>query len=374
MDMTSIVKQLNEISSAVMYATEGIDLEDVLKRIAEISRNLVQCKYAALGIPDNNGGLKYFKVSGISDEDAAKMDHLPRGHGLIRAPMRERKVIRLPRMQDDERSVGFPEHHPSMTSLLGVPIQMGEQLFGVLYLSDRHDGKPFTDEDQQLIETMAGYAALTIVGAMSNEQQSQLKVLEERERIGMELHDGVIQSLYGLGMQVDLMRLDDDLHADQLVPIVEGLDTIISDIRGYIMKLRTIDGQQQTIQECLEETAQKLNMPSTIDVEINGTTQIPPFPPATFEGICLIINEALSNAVRHSQADQIVIAADISDNKFNVSIQDNGKGFDFVSIEETGLGLANMHRRARIYGGHIQVDTAVGKGTRLEIAIPIKSF
>jgi len=236
MDMTSIVKQLNEISSAVMYATEGIDLEDVLKRIAEISRNLVQCKYAALGIPDNNGGLKYFKVSGISDEDAAKMDHLPRGHGLIRAPMRERKVIRLPRMQDDERSVGFPEHHPSMTSLLGVPIQMGEQLFGVLYLSDRHDGKPFTDEDQQLIETMAGYAALTIVGAMSNEQQSQLKVLEERERIGMELHDGVIQSLYGLGMQVDLMRLDDDLHADQLIPIVEGLDTIISDIRGYIMK------------------------------------------------------------------------------------------------------------------------------------------
>jgi len=115
-------------------------------------------------------------------------------------------------------------------------------------------------------------------------------------------------------------------------------------------------------------------MPSTIDVEIKGTTQIPPFPPATFEGICLIINEALSNAVRHSQADQIVIAADISDNKFNVSIQDNGKGFDFVSIEETGLGLANMHRRARIYGGHIQVDTAVGKGTRLEIAIPIKSF
>jgi len=374
MNMTTIVQQLNEISSAVMYATEGIDLEDVLKRIAEVSRNLVQCKYAALGIPDKDGGLKYFKVSGISDEDAAKMDHLPRGHGLIRAPMRERKVIRLPRMQDDPRSVGFPEHHPPMTSLLGVPIQLGEQLFGVLYLSDRIDGKPFTDEDQQLIETMAGYAALTIVGATSNEQQSQLKVLEERERIGMELHDGVIQSLYGLGMQVDLLRIDDNVKSDQLIPIIAGLDTVISDIRRYIMKLRTVEGQAKTIQECLEDTTQKLNMPATIDVQINGTNQTPPFPPATFESICLIINEALSNAVRHAQATQIIITADVTDNNFNVIIQDNGKGFDLEQTQESGLGLANMHRRARFYGGIVQVDTSIGKGTTLEITIPIKSF
>jgi signal transduction histidine kinase len=374
MDMTSIVKQLNEISSAVMYATEGIDLEDVLKRIAEISRNLVQCKYAALGIPDNDGGLKYFMVSGISDEDAAKMDHLPRGHGLIRAPMRERKVIRLARMQDDERSVGFPEHHPAMTSLLGVPIQMGEQLFGVLYLSDRIDGKPFTDEDQQLVETMAGYAALTIVGATSNEQQSQLKVLEERERIGMELHDGVIQSLYGLGMQVNLLRIGDNLQPDQLMPIITGLDTIITDIREYIMNLRAIEGQEKTIQECLEDTAQKLNMPSKIDVQINGTDKTPPFPPATFEGICLIINEALSNAVRHAQASKIIISADVTSKDFKVAIQDDGKGFDLESIQERGLGLANMHRRARIYGGIIHVDSNVGKGTNLKITIPIRSF
>ena len=374
MDMTSIVQQLNEISSAVMYATEGIDLEDVLKRIAEVSRNLVQCKYAALGIPDNNGGLKFFKVSGISDEDAAKIDHLPLGHGLIRAPMRERKVIRLPRMQDDERSVGFPANHPPMTSLLGVPVQMGEQLFGVLYLTDRLDGKPFTDEDQQLIETMAGYAALTIVSAMSNEQQSLLKVLEERERIGMELHDGVIQSLYGLGMQVDLLRLDNNLSPDQLVPIITGLDTVISDIRRYIMKLRTIEGPKKTVQECLVDTAQKLNMPDTIEVQIHGTDQTPPFPPATFEGICLIINEALSNAVRHAQASQINITASVTDNDFNVIIQDNGKGFDLDQTQEAGLGLANMYRRARIYGGVIQVDTSIGNGTKLEIVIPIKSF
>jgi signal transduction histidine kinase len=374
MDMTNVVKQLNEISSAVMYATEGVDLEDVLNRIAEVSRNLVQCKYAALGIPDKHGGLQHFKVSGLSDEQASKIGHLPRGHGLIRAPMRDRKIIRLPKMQSDDRSVGFPEHHPDMTSLLGVPIQMGDQLFGVLYLSDRIDGKPFTEEDQQLIETMAGYAALTIVSALSNEQQGLLKVLEERERIGMELHDGVIQSLYALGMQLDLLRMGNDLQSNQLKPVITGLDTVISDIRRYIMKLRTNDGQQKTIQESLEETAHKLNMSDNLDIQINGTNTIPPFPPATFEGICLIVNEALSNAVRHAQASHIVVTADVTDKDFNVSVQDNGKGFDLEHIQESGLGLANMHKRARIYGGLIHVDSEIDKGTKLKIRIPIRNY
>jgi len=373
MNMTNIVQQLNQISSAVMYATEGVDLEEVLQRIAEVSRNLVQCKYAALGIPDKTGGLAHFKVAGISDEQYAKIDHLPLGNGLIRAPMRERQVIRLERMQDDDRSVGFPEHHPPMESLLGVPIQMGEQLFGVLYLCDREDGQPFDDNDQQIIETMAGYAALTIVGAMSNEQQSKMKVLEERERIGMELHDGVIQSLYALGMQVELLRRSDSLRAEQLSPVINGLDTVISDIRRYIMQLRT-DGQQETIKECLVDMANKLHSSNNLDIKINAPDDFPPFPPATFEGICLIINEALSNAVRHAQADSIIIAADISDTHFRVQIQDNGHGFDISDINASGLGLNNMHKRARFYGGKIDVSSTIGEGTTIDISIPIRSY
>ena len=244
----------------------------------------------------------------------------------------------------------------------------------MLYLCDRLDGQPFTEDDQQLIETMAGYAALTIVSALSNEQQSRLKVLEERERIGMELHDGVIQSLYGLGMQLDLLRMGNDLQKDQLKPVIQGLDTVISDIRRYIMKLRTADEQQRTIQECLEETAQKLNMSDSVEIQINGTNMIPPFPPATFEGICLIINEALSNAVRHAQATQIVVTADVTDKGFNVAVSDNGTGFVLEDTLETGLGLANMHKRARIYSGTVHVDTKINQGTTVEICIPIRNY
>lgn len=374
MDMTNLVKQMNEISSAIMYATEGLDLDDVLKRIAEVSRNLVQCKYAALGIPDDKGGLAHFKVSGISDEQASKIIHLPVGHGLIRAPMRERHVIRLARMQDDDRSVGFPDHHPPMTSLLGVPIQMGEQLFGVLYLCDRIDGQPFTEDDQLLIETMASYAALVIVSATSNDQHSRLKVLEERERIGMELHDGVIQSLYALGMQLDLLRLKEGLQPNHLKPIISGLDEVIGDIRHYITRLRKIEGKPQTVQLYLESMVQKLHLSDKLNIQIHGIDAYPPFTPAKFESICLIINEALSNAVRHSQASNIVITVNIINNHFDVSVEDDGNGFDIAQIKKTGLGINNMHKRANFHGGRIHINSTLGEGTRLDIKIPIKQF
>ncbi|MCA9915565.1 MAG: GAF domain-containing protein, partial [Anaerolineae bacterium] len=163
------------------------------------------------------------------------IDHLPVGHGLIGAIMQERKTIRLESMQDDPRSVGFPSDHPEMKSFLGVPIIVGEQLYGMLYLSDKEDGTAFNDEDQLLIETLAGYAALAIATAEIRQQHNRLRILEERERIGMELHDGIIQSLYGIGMVVDMMRRNESkISPEKLQPVVESLNNVIDDIRHYI--------------------------------------------------------------------------------------------------------------------------------------------
>lgn len=374
MNMTNLVQQLNEISSAVMYATEGLDLEEVLQRIAQVSRNLAQCRYAALGIPNNVGGLRYFITTGMTEEEIALMDHLPLGHGLIRAPMRERHPIRLARMQDDERSVGFPKNHPEMTSLLGIPIQIGQQLFGVLYLCDRNDGLPFDENDQQIIETLAGYAALAISSATANDQQSRLRVLEERERIGMVLHDGVIQSLYALGMQLDLLRMNEQVEGGQLKPVIQGLDMVISDIRRYILQLRAVGEQNKSIYECLNDMVAKLMTSQEVEIHLSASHDYPPFPPASFEGICLIINEALSNAIRHAHASLIEIDAKIENNKFLIEIRDNGFGFDTSHALTSGLGLGNMHKRARIYGGQVEVDSKLGKGTRLTITIPVKMF
>jgi len=372
--MNIVLDRLKEIVSSVMYAAEGADLETVLERIAQVSRELLNARYAALGIPGDDGGLRYFKFAGMSEEEIRKMAHLPRGEGLLGAIMKERRPIRLNNIADDPRSAGFPAHHPAMTSFLGVPIQVGQQLLGMLYLTDRLDGKPFDDSDQWLLETMAGYTALAIAGAELNDSKSRTRLLEERERIGMELHDGIIQSLYAVGMHLDLIRVDGNIQPDDLQPIINNLNHIIEDIRRYILQLRAKD-HVMTVKGCFTSILKRLHVPDDVEIAVDAPEKEPPFTPATFESICLMVNEAVSNAVRHADASQIRLNVAQDDGWFCIEIKDNGRGFNpHEMVNHSGLGLRNMQQRARLFGGTVEIDTEIGAGTVLTINIPIRLY
>ncbi len=371
-----ILAQLKDIATAVMYAAEGGSLEQVLERIAHVSQDLVNVRYAALGVPDGKGGLRYFKVAGMTPESIARLDHLPVGHGLLGAIMEERSTIRLENMTEDERSAGFCHAHPVMTSLLGVPIQVGQRLYGTLYLCDRIDGEPFSELDQWLVETLAGYAALAIAGSQLAEQESRLTLLEERERIGMELHDGIIQSLYAIGMHLDLMRMSDEASEEPDEPMVEVLNSlngVIEDIRRYIMNLPRGGDHKKTIADWLQEVIDRLRPPETLQIELNAPDSLPLFTPGTFAAIGMMANEAISNAMRHAQATHISVIAHQHDNLFQVTIADDGEGFDPEGLSNhEGLGLRNIKQRAAMYNGRIHIESEPGKGTRLTIIVPVQ--
>jgi signal transduction histidine kinase len=368
-----VLNQLREIAESVMYAAEGGTIEQVLERIAHVSRSLVHARYAALGVPDGRGGLRYFKVSGITQEQIREIPHLPVGRGMLGVIMRDREVVRLEKISDDPRSCGFPPGHPPMESMLGVPIQVGTQLLGILYLCDREDGQPFDERDQWLVETMAGYAALAIAGAQLTEQQGRLSTLEERQRIGMELHDGVIQSLYAVGMHLDLMRYGGNIRSEDLGEIIGQLNQVIEDIRRYILNLRA--ARVGTINDYFREMLGRLYIPSTLQVEINAPDEPPPFAETTFAGICQIANEAISNAVRHADATCIVISTLYDQQRFQITITDDGKGFDLEAAQgNSGLGLRNMEQRARLYGGHVTIQSEPGQGTTLTITVPVNTL
>jgi signal transduction histidine kinase len=364
-----ILNQLKDIASAVMSAAEAGSLEQVLERIAHVAGELVNARYAALGVPDGKGSLKYFKVAGMSPEQYSRIGHLPTGYGLLGAIMEERKAVRLERMQDDVRSAGFCSGHPSMTSLLGVPVQVGERLFGILYLCDRLDGQPFSEQDEWLVETIAGYAALAIAGSQLSEQQSRLTLLEERERIGLELHDGVIQSLYAIGMHIDLAQ---DQAATDLKPAINDLNTVIEDIRHYILNLKASSQHQGTIYEGLHNILTRLHIPETVTIEIDAPDTPPPFTPYTFEAICQMANEAISNALRHANANTIKINSRLTNNAFQITITDDGQGFDPHDVSDhTGLGLQNLQQRALRHNGQVHIDSIPGRGTRVTISVPL---
>src|SRR5262249_16164440 len=143
----------------------------------------------------------------MSEKQVSHMDHYPLGLGLLGQLLTRHEPIRLANMHEDERSVGFCAHHPKMGSFLGVPIMSKGKHLGSLYLSDRIDGPPFGDVDERMVSLLAGHAAIAIENAKLSGELQKLAVVEERDRISMELHDGIIQAIYAIGIKLELTRL-----------------------------------------------------------------------------------------------------------------------------------------------------------------------
>ncbi len=371
-DMPLLLSRLKAIAQTAIYAAGADTLGEVLERLADAARDLVNARYAALGVPDGRGGLEFFEFTGIDAETANMIGHLPRGRGLLGTIMQEREPIRLEHMQDDPRSSGFPPHHPDMERFLGVPVLVGSHLFGMLYLTDRIDGKPFTEQDQWLIETTAGYAALAIAGVELREQQRRVTRLAERERISMELHDGVIQSLYAIGMYLELLRTSDTVNASDLGQAVANLDAVITDIRSYIQNLKAHERLSQTFEQSLRDIVKRLHVPPTLNVIIEPMDNIA-LMPTIFESVCQMANEALSNVIRHANAQHVYVSAEQTPEAFTMRIVDDGTGFDPLQIDhgEEGLGLRNMRERARLNKGSVNIETKPDSGTIVTVTIPM---
>ena len=371
-EVTVVLATLKDIAEAVIHAAEAGTLKQVFQQIAYVAQQLVHSRYAALGIPNEHGTMMYFEVAGLEKDAVKRIEHPPIGRGLLGLIIEEREILRLEHMSEHPRSVGFPENHPYMDRLLGVPVQVGLQLFGMLYLTDRLDDQPFTQEDQWLVESLAGYAALAIAGTELSEQRGRLTLLEERERVGMELHDGIIQSLYAIGMQLQLLKLTQPEVGDEVSKATRSLDAVIEDIRHYILNLKVATYEQQTMRACLIDVVARLHIPESLNIQVNTSDRQPPFAPPVVEAVCQIAHEAVSNIVRHAEATQATITVTESANQFQMVIQDNGRGLrPNIPNEEGGLGLPNIMQRARIHGGAVVIDKAPGGGTRVTLSLPL---
>jgi len=147
----------------------NLTLPVLLRRIVEAACELAKARYGALGVIDTTGGLEQFVHVGMDVDAVARIGHLPEGKGLLGALIEDQRPIRLQKMTDDPRSVGFPEGHPPMTSFLGVPVRVRDEVFGNLYLSECENGE-FTAEDEELVSALAATAGVAIENARLYEE------------------------------------------------------------------------------------------------------------------------------------------------------------------------------------------------------------
>jgi signal transduction histidine kinase len=169
--------------------TSELELGPVLQRLVEAAARLTGARYAALGVVDPSGKvLERFVTTGVDDETREAIGDEPVGRGVLGAVIRDAKPIRLARISDDPRSVGFPPHHPEMTTFLGVPVVLRGTVFGNLYLTEKHDGSEFTEEDEELTRLLAAQAAVAVENARLHESSSRwLRQLESLNEIVNEI-------------------------------------------------------------------------------------------------------------------------------------------------------------------------------------------
>ena len=180
---TSQSERLRGLIEAGIALGSELSLDALLLKLAETAAALTGARYAALGVIDESGeGLERFVYTGIDQEQADKIGELPRGRGILGALITDARSLRLNEITDDPRSVGFPPNHPPMLGFLGVPVVLRGRAYGNLYLTEKADGS-FSAEDQELVETLAGQAAVAIENARLYEDatnwSAQLEALNE---------------------------------------------------------------------------------------------------------------------------------------------------------------------------------------------------
>lgn len=168
-DVVATQSRLRGLLRANRTIVGNLTLPVLLRRIVEAACELANARYGALGVIDATGGLEQFVHVGMDADAVARIGHLPEGKGLLGALIEDPRPIRLATMSDDPRSVGFPTGHPPMTSFLGVPIRVRDQVFGNLYLSECTSGE-FSAEDEELVSALAATAGVAIENARLYEQ------------------------------------------------------------------------------------------------------------------------------------------------------------------------------------------------------------
>ena len=373
--MADISRQLEALDSALRGIAGVQSVERTLQLIVDNVRELADARYAALGIVGSFGRIDQFIVSGITPEQRALLGAPPTGHGLLGLIIKEDRPLLIDDIATDPRRYGFPEHHPEMHSLLGVPVRSRGDTIGNLYLTDKGTAPTFDEADLKLVERFALHAGIAIESARLHEEVARLAIVDERQRISQDLHDSIIQSLYAISLSLedlpDVMAEDRADGVARTDKAIDGIHATIRDIRNFIMGLQPELLADADLRAGLETLAAEFRANTLIDLELDIESGLPRLSRDLETNILAITREGLSNIARHSQATRATIDLTQRDGVLRLTVSDNGRGFVTAGPRSASQhGLANLHARAETLGGTLVMNSEQGAGARLEVEIP----
>jgi signal transduction histidine kinase len=323
--------------------------------------------------------IERFITRGVTPEQREAIGHPPVGHGILGLLIREGRPMRIPEIGADPRSAGFPPNHPPMHSFLGAPVRALGQVYGNIYLTEKQGAPEFSAEDEDALVVLATQAGVAVENARlydetrrAQRELARLELLEERERIAKELHDGVIQALFavGMGLQGTAAMSTDAEVVRRIENATEEVDRAIRDLRNYIFGLRPgilADRQlDQALQQLAGEFQERTDVLTIVDVDASVAAELS----SRAADVVQLVREALSNVGRHAQATSCRITLRRSDGGAELEIDDDGMGFD-PSSPSSGMGMPNLRERVTSLGGDLTVLSRAGEGTTIRASLPM---
>jgi len=358
--------------------TSELSLDAILQTLVRIAAELTGARYSALGVIDRGGReLERFVTYGIDDATRESIGEQPRGNGILGALIHDARPLRLDDLTRDPRSVGFPANHPPMRSFLGVPVMTKGTAFGNLYLAEKETGGSFTEEDEETVTLLAAQAAVAIENAGSVQRDALRRAVQaqevERRRLARELHDETGQALTSilLGLAaVERAKSADDAHvaaAELRKLVVETLQ----DVRRLAVELRPSALDDFGLEPALRRLGQSVREAGSLDVQVEARLGSQRLPADVETALYRIVQEALTNVVKHAQAEHVSIVVTRKPAGVLVVIEDDGCGFDPVEARAASLGLMGMSERVELLDGTFEVDTKPGAGTTLIVELPL---
>ena len=368
---------LRRLLDATLLIEADVDLPVLLRHVIEEACSMTGARFGALGMLNDEGtALAEFITVGLDPDEEERIGPRPTGRGVLGVLISNPVPLRLARLSEHPESFGFPAGHPPMSSFLGVPIKLRDHVYGNLYLTDKVGWSEFTGADEALVVALAAAAGIAIENARLHRRVQLAMLADERDRVARDLHDTVIQRLFGMGL--DLQRVASMTGPG---PAVERLQGVVADIDSTIRELRSTIFALGVIGEASDVRARVLSLLAELRGVVGFDVRV------AFDGpvdsvisteladhLLAVVREGVTNVARHARATKASVTIRASDRCCRLEISDNGEGMGSDRTGGGGLGLANLRRRAETLQGEFAVESPSAGGTVVTWQVPLDRF
>ncbi len=364
---------LNELSSTLATST---DIEQILDKALTQVLDYLQLEIGEVYLrPENSRQLKRVMHRGHIINALWAKDKYNLGEGVV-GKVAKTNQARLISMNNPDGSDLHPDvFNGEFHQVACLPITGRQGVVGVLCLASCHP-RPLDELEMQFLATIGSWVGTAIESVRLNLQGRRLAVLEERERIGMDLHDGIIQSIYAVGLTLEHARLlvksDTGGMVQRIEQAISDLNHTIRDIRTYILDLRPRQLYNESLMEGIRRLVQEFRANTLLSVNLQGSEEdMATIPDTQALALFHICQEALANIAKHARARTIAVTLWKATDRYLMEVADDGQGFDVEKMRLTiGHGLANMQTRARNVGGDVDFSSEPGAGTTILAWVP----